>query len=196
MMTRAANGAEPKPARPAVMALTGLLLAVGVGFPAMGYWDRLNRREAEARQQLQAIQTRVEEAAAARASVEELRHNATLYPDRSELRRQSADMLQQVQQIPGYSELVVRRLEVLPPRREERYYQSGVSLQFGGSLAALHQFLQELEGAQPQLKVETLIVSADKEEHSRIDGQMVIHAFAVVTEKDSRKAGQRTGQRG
>jgi hypothetical protein len=165
------------------IAVAAILLLIFVGFPLLDQWDRLDGRLRDAQKKLAGIRSSVEEAAAGTKALQELETRATLHPSAAVLNQQTARMLQQVESLPAYRGITVRRLEGLPVREEETYYRSGVSLQFSGNLRDLHRFLQEVEGTKPALKVERITVTADTKNASRVEGQMVISGYAVVVGK-------------
>ena len=78
------------------------------------------------------------------------------------------------------------RQENLPLRDDEDFYRSGVSMQYSGSLTGLHRFLQQVEEAKPQIKVERLSVTANAKDSRRVEGQIVLSAYAVVTGKGAK----------
>jgi hypothetical protein len=162
----------------------GLILAVVfLLFPVMDAWDDRERQIGDAKKKIAAVESGVQEAAEASNSSRSLRTKATLYPNRLALNQQTARTLQRVQALPGYNTLSVRRLEGLPLRDEGKYFRSGVSVQFGGTMRDLHVFLAALETAEPALKVDRLNLAQDQKDPSRIEGQMVINGFAVVIEE-------------
>lgn len=165
------------------IAVGAIVLLMVFGFPLVDYWDKLNKELTDRQKKYAAIQTGLDDAIMAAKSMQELRQKASVYPDRVALNQQTARMLQQVEQIPGFSQLTVPRLEGLPLREEEDFYRSAVSMQFTGSLQNLHQFVQGVETASPALKVERLTVTADQNDTSRVEGQMVITGYAVVMRK-------------
>jgi Tfp pilus assembly protein PilO len=174
----------------------GVLLIIIVVFaimPLMDHWDRLNRELAEGRKQLQAIETGLEEQRAARTAREELAHKARIYSGPVLLNRQTAAMLHQVETLPGYRGLIVRRLEGLPLREETDFYRSSVSLQFSGSLRDVYQFMRAVEKAQPSLRVDRLTATTDPQNNSKIEGQMVISGFAVVAAEEDRPEKEKRG---
>jgi len=164
----------------AVGAIVALMV---VGFPVMDYWDDLSKAQQDREKKYAAIQTGLDDAIASAKSMKDLRETAAIYPDRVALTQQTARMLQQVETIPGFRDIAVRRLEGMPLRDEQEYYRSGVSLQFNGSLGNLHRFLEGIESASPALKVERLTVTAQQNNTSRVEGQMVITGYAVVMRK-------------
>jgi hypothetical protein len=165
----------------------GLILAVVfVLFPIMNLWDSRAEQIEAAKKKILAIQSGVQDAADASNSTRTLRTRATMYPNRLALNQQTARTLQRVQALPGYGTLSVRRLEGMPLRDEGKFFRSGVTLQFGSTLGDLHSFLTSLEGAEPALKVERLNLTLNQKDPSRIEGQLVINGFAVVTEERKR----------
>ncbi len=159
------------------------------GFPAMDYWqsleDGIRAKEAKIRE----IDDGVKDAADAVQAMRKLEEKATIYPDPHALNEQTPRMQIQVESLPAYARLAVSRVEGMTPRREESYQRSAVSLQFSGSLEALHDFLSELEAARPQLKVERLSITASTDEtsKSKIQGSMVIASYAVVIQQKSKR---------
>jgi Tfp pilus assembly protein PilO len=159
----------------------GLILAyILVISPALDNWDRLNKDLATGQSKLQAIQASLDEQVAAQKSLRELRDKTTVHNELRQLNQQTPGMLQQVESLPAYGSLTVRRLEGLPLREETEYYRSAVSLQFSGSLRNLHQFLSALEKSKPALKVDRLTISANRDRPELVEGQMVISGYAVV----------------
>ena len=163
-----------------------ILVVVFIGFPIMGQWDQQNEKINHAKQKIAAVESGVQDAAEASNSTRSLRTKATLYPNRLALNQQTARTLQRVQALPGYNTLSIRRLEGVPVRDEGKFFRSGVSVQFGGTLGDLHTFLAALEKAEPALKVERLNLAQDQKDPSRIEGQMVINGYAVVIEEKKR----------
>jgi hypothetical protein len=160
--------------------VVGVVLFLVAGAPLLDRWDSLNQEIDKNQKELRAIETNVQDAAGATLALRELRESATIYPDRAALDQQTAAMLQQLESLPSYRTIAVRRLEGLPLRDEQTYYRSSVSLQFSGNLGNVHGFLQEIEDALPALKVERLTLTADAKDTSKVEGQMVITGYAVV----------------
>jgi len=163
--------------------LAAIVLLMLVVLPAMEYSDRLNRRLEEAQKKLRTAETNVTNSLEVTMKQEKLREKASLYPDIPSLNRQTAAMLLQVQRLPAYRTLVVQRLEGLPMRADEDFYRSAVSLQISGDLSNLHQLLQQMEASRPALRIDRLTVVTDRNNPERIEGQLVISAYAVVTGK-------------
>ena len=161
-------------------AVGAILFLMLVGFPAKDKWDDVSAQVAHAEGSVQQIQDDLSAAANARMAIQKLRVTATVHPDVTSLNQQPARMLQEVQGLPAYRQISVARLEGLPLRQEDKIYRSAVSLQFNGGLAQIHQFLKEVDGAKPGLKVERLSLLQDAKEASQINGQMVIAGYAVV----------------
>jgi len=159
-----------------------LILLVGV-FPAMDYWESLNSDITKRQKELQTIKQGVEDAAQARRLITSLEASATLHSQPGDLNQQTALMLQQVERLGTYRGLIVRRLEGMPLREDEEVYRSGVSLQFSSTLSNLSQFLEELERSRPALKVDRLTLTSDPKVSARVEGQMVLSGYAVVTGK-------------
>jgi len=166
--------------------VAAILLYVLAVNPALDYWDRLNRDLTDWQKKLQAIQTGLDERVAAQKALKRLRETATVHEAPEHLNQQTAGMLQQVESLPGYGTLSVKRLEGMPLRLDTEFYRSAVTLQFSGSLRNLHQFLQQVETAKPALKVERLTLAANRDDSSRVEGQMVIAGYAVVMGKGKR----------
>lgn len=168
-------------------ALRFLGIAVGViaflvvvGFPMMDAWDRLGTEITEKQKKIAAIQTGVTDAASAVQARRQLEAMATIYTDPRQLSEQTPRMQVQLEQMPGYGALTVSRIEGLPPRQEESYFRSAVSLQFSGTLADLHQFLDQVDKAAPRLKIERLSITTSANETSKIEGSMVVASYAVL----------------
>lgn len=159
-----------------------VVLMVAV-LPAMEYSDKLNARVADAEKKLRTAESNVNDAFAATQTQKALQEKVTVHPDTASLNRQTATMLQQVQRLPAYRTLVVQRLEGLPLRADEDIHRSAVTLQVSGTLTNLHQLLDQLGSAQPALKVDRLTVVTNRKNPDRIEGQMVISAYAVVARK-------------
>lgn len=164
-----------------------ILVVVLVLFPVMDAWDGLNQRVTKAKTKLSDIEAGVTAAAEASNKSQALHEKATVYPTRVAVNQQTARILQRIEALPGYDKLSVRRLEGLPLRDEGSFLRSGVSMQFSGTLTDLHTFVQAMESARPILKVERLNVTQDQKDGSRIEGQVVINGFAVVTEKKGKQ---------
>jgi hypothetical protein len=164
-----------------------ILVLMLVLFPVMDAWDGLSTRVVKAKAKLSDIETGVTAAAEASNKGASLRDKATVYPNRAEVNQQTARMLQRIEALPGYDKLSVRRLEGLPLRDEGSFFRTGVSMQFSGTLTDLHTFVQATESARPILKVDRLTVAQDQKDASRIEGQVVINGFAVVTEKKGKQ---------
>ena len=162
------------------IAVGAIVVLMVVIFPVLDYWDGLNERLAKAQTQLREIQNNANDSAAVSLKQQALQEKVTLHPDTASLNRQTATMLEQVQKLPTYRTLLVQRLEGLPLRTDEQVHRSGVSLQFSGTLPNLHALLADLEGSRPALKVERLTIATERKNPERIEGQMVISAFAVV----------------
>jgi hypothetical protein len=154
--------------------------------PVLDYWDKLNREVDNADKKLRSISASVSDAATASTKTRELREKATVYATPRELDQQTAVMLQQIGSLPAYRELSIKRVENLPLRDDEDFYRSGVSMQYSGSLTGLHRFLQQEEEARPQIKVERLSVTANAKDSRRVEGQIVLSAYAVVTGKGAK----------
>lgn len=163
-----------------------VLLLVFVGFPAMEYWDGLQRKLDTARAKLASAQRDLDDAADVRQTSTKLARKATIHPTSRTLNQQTARMLQQIGSFAAYSRLSVRRLEGLQMRDEEDYYRSGLSFQFAASLDDLHSFLSDVESAEPTLKVERLSLTTDPKDPSRVQGQMVVTGYAVVLKKEAK----------
>jgi hypothetical protein len=154
-----------------------------VGFPVMDYWDGLSKKVTTTQKELTAIQTSVEDAASASGTLKRLQEKATIHADAAGLNRQTAVMRAQIERLPGYRALEVQRVEDLPVREEENVFRSAVQLQFSGTLGDLQQVLEGMEDAKPALKVDTLSLQTQSKNPSRIDGTMVVSAYAVVQER-------------
>lgn len=163
-----------------------ILAVVFVLFPIMDAWEDLGERIAKSETAIRDIEVGVRDAANATLEGQQLRALATVYPTRAALNQQTAAMLQRVETLPGYAGLSVRRLEGVPLRDETAFYRSGVRMQFSGSLAGLHTFLEAVEAAEPALKVDRLNISRSQENEGRIEGEVTIAGYAVVTEKRKR----------
>lgn len=168
-------------------ALRFLGMAVGViaflmlvGFPMMDAWDKLGTEIADKEKKINAIATGVSDEASAIQARRGLEALATIYSDPRQLPEQTPRMQLQLEGMPGYRGLTVNRIEGLPPRQEETYYRSAVSLQFTGTLGALHQFLDQVDKAAPKLKIERLSITASANETSKIEGTMVVASYAVL----------------
>jgi hypothetical protein len=160
--------------------LAGIAALMLVIMPVMDYWDGLSKRERDGLRRLQGIQQALGDQLAVQSSMTQLRETARIYPDRVALNQQTAMMLRQVESLPAYSGITVRRTDGMPLRDEEGFFRSAVSVQFGGTLQGVHRFLQEVDGARPSLKVERLTITADQNGGDRIDGSMVISGYALV----------------
>jgi hypothetical protein len=154
--------------------------------PVLDYWDKLNREVDNADKKLRAISTSVNDASTASIKMRELRDKARIYATPSELDQQTAAMLQQIGALPAYRELSIKRVENLPLRDDEDFYRSGVSMQYAGTLTGLHRFLDQVEKAKPQLKLERVSVTANAKDSRRVEGQIVLSAYAVVTGKGAK----------
>jgi hypothetical protein len=157
-----------------------ILVVVLVVFPLMDLLEGLRKRRADAEAKVLAVQTAVQDTLDANFALKNLQARAMIHPSAAGLPQQTARLLRQLETLPGYRGIEVRRLEGLPLRQEEDFYRSSVSLQFAGTLQNLHQFLQETEGAQPALKVERLTLNTGQKNSARVEGQMVITGYAVV----------------
>jgi hypothetical protein len=164
-----------------------ILVVVLVLFPVMDAWEALSKRVVTAKAKLSDIETGVTAAAEASNKSQALHEKATVYPTRVAVNQQTARILQRIEALPGYDKLSVRRLEGLPLRDEGSFLRAGVSMQFSGTLTDLHTFVQAMESAKPVLKVERLNVAQDQKDPSRIEGQVVINGYAVVTEKKGKQ---------
>ncbi len=151
-----------------------------VVFPLQRKWESVNRELKSTQQRIQAIETSVIESAGAIETQAQLTQVAQVYPVAGQLNQQTALMLQQIEQLPGYRRLVIHRQEGLPLRDEKQFQRSGVALQFSGALGDLHQFLAQVGQAAPTLKVERLTLAANPQNPSRVSGRIEIAAFAVV----------------
>jgi len=172
--------------------LVGIILAfILVGFPLMDYWETLNSRLESSQKKLRNIEQGIQDAADAGGALRDVRQKATFYRDALALNQQTARMRQQVESLPGYTGLSVRRLEDMPLRADAPLYRSAVSLQFDGTLTDLHRFLKGVETASPALKVERLTVASQPRNTARVEGQMVIVGYAVVVDPGT---GTRSGR--
>jgi hypothetical protein len=163
-----------------------LFVVLGV-FPIMDVWDGLSQNVVKAKNKLNDIESGVTAAAEASNKGAALRDTATVYSTRAGVNQQTARMLQRIEALPGYEKLSVRRLEGLPLRDEGSFFRTGVSMQFSGTLTDLHTFVQAVEGSKPVMKVDRLTVAQNQKDPSRIEGQVVINGYAVVTEKKGKQ---------
>jgi type II secretory pathway component PulM len=163
-----------------------ILVLVLVVFPILDAWDSLQEKISKAEGAITEVERSVTEAANATLESKQLRELATVYPTRAALNQQTAALLQRVENLEGYEKLSVRRLEGLPLREEDLYFRSGVRMQFSGSLADLHRFIQAVEEAKPALKVDRLNITRSHENEAEIEGEVAIAGYAVVTEKRKR----------
>jgi Tfp pilus assembly protein PilO len=176
------------------MAAGAIALVMFVLFPVMDYWTSLNKKVDDAKAKIQGIKSTVTDAAASSMEQEKLRTQLTLYPEPASLNRQTAKMLEQIQRLPGYQELSITRVEGMPLRTDEKVVRSGVSVQFSGTLDQLHKLLEQVGAAQPALKVDRLTTATARKNPERVEGQVVISAFAAVTGKPkSSKVGVNNG---
>lgn len=160
-----------------------ILFVVLVLFPVMDYWTRLDNEYTKKVGQINQIRDYATDSAAAAVAMKSLSARASLHPTKEALNQQTPGMLIRMQQIPGYADLNVRRLQAQPLRPEKKYYKSGVVLQFTSSATKLHQFLAGVENATPSLKVERLTLSLDPDNASRVQGTIEISGYAVVAGK-------------
>jgi Tfp pilus assembly protein PilO len=151
--------------------------------PLMDQWTHVNDGIAKDEATLKRIASDLGDAADAKTRLKDLQQVARLNADAVSVSQQTAQMLHQVESLPGYKGLSIARIEGMPLREEDRFYRSAVSLQFSGTLGRLHQFLQDVEKQKPVLKVERISLAANGKDPSRLDGQMVISAYAVVLQK-------------
>jgi hypothetical protein len=165
------------------IAAGAIVIVMFVLFPAMDYWTSLNKSVDNARAKIQGIKSDVTNAATASMEQEKLRKQITIYPEPTALNRQTAKMLEQIQRLPGYKDLSITRVEGMPLRAEEKIVRSGVSVQFSGSLEQLHTLLDQMGKAEPTLKVDRLTLGTGRKNPERVEGQMVISAYAAVTGK-------------
>lgn len=156
-----------------IVALYGVLMAVDAV-------DAVRKERAAVVQRIRDYEAAVLDRATLVGTLRELRTKATIYPNPEGRHRQTAQMLQQVERLPSYRTLSVRRLQALPLREQEGFFRSVVRLQFSGTQGNLHRFLEELQDSVPKLKVERLNLATDQRDPSRLEGQMDIAAFAVV----------------
>lgn len=156
-----------------------VVLSVAV-LPLQRKWNSVNDELKSTQRRIQEIQTSVVESAGALQTLANLQQVATVYPDSSQLNQQTALMLQQIEQLPGYRRLVIHRQEGLPLRDEKQFQRSGVALQFSGALGDLHQFLAQVGQSAPTLRVERLTLAANPQNPARVAGRIEIAAFAVV----------------
>jgi hypothetical protein len=176
--------------------VAAILAVVLVGFPALNYWDGLNREVAETENRLRNIQRELEDAARATRTLETLRDTARLHESRASENAQTARLREQLERLPAFRSLTVARMEDLPLRREEDYLRSGVSLQFSTKLNDLYRFLKEVEEARPALKVDRLTVSAATNDTARVEGQLVVVGFGVSLQSQApSRVPARTGAR-
>ena len=101
-----------------------------------------------------------------------LEDQARILRDTTELKQETARLLAQVEGLPAYASLSVRRLEGLPLRDDGTHYRSAVSLQFNCTLPYLHAFMQALEGARPALRVDRLTMSTSEDDPGKIKGSV------------------------
>lgn len=165
------------------IAAGAIVLVMFVLFPAMDYWTSLNSKVDQARKKISDIKTSVTDAATSSMEQEKLRKQITIYPEPAALNRQTAKMLEQIQRLPGYKDLSITRVEGMPLRAEEKVVRSGVSVQFSGSLEQLHSLLDQIGKAEPTLKVDRLTLGTGRKNPERVEGQIVISAYAAVTGK-------------
>lgn len=160
----------------------GLILVVMfVIFPALDYWDGLVKKVDDANKKIRNITADVTEAAQEEIALKKLRARVTLYPDQASLNKQTAKMLEQIQRLPAYRTLSISRVEGQPLRPDEKLIRSAVSIQFSGSLDRLHSLCRQMEKAEPALKVERLTLATGRQNPDRVEGQLVVSAFAAVT---------------
>ena len=162
-----------------------VVLFMVVVLPAMEYHDKLQKRLNDARTELANAASDLADAADAQGASRELEAVATLHRNPKDLNQQTARMLQQLGDCSAYQRINVRRLEGLALRSDDKFYRSSLSLQFSGTLQDLHLFLQQVQDSKPQLRVDRLSMATDPENPGRVQGQMIITGFAVVTSKQS-----------
>jgi Tfp pilus assembly protein PilO len=177
------------------IAAAAIVILMVVVFPAMDYWDRLNEKVTTANKKIAQITSDVTGAADADSKMKKLRAQVTLYPDQASLNRQTARMLEQIQRLPAYRELAITRVEGQPLRPDEMLVRSAVSIQFTGTLDHLHALCSQMEKAQPALKVERLTLATGRKALDKIEGQLVVSAFAAVTKGTSDERSSRTGSK-
>lgn len=177
------------------IAAAAIVILMVVIFPAMDYWDRLNEKVTTANKKIAQITSDVTGAADADSKMKKLRAQVTLYPDQASLNRQTARMLEQIQRLPAYRELAITRVEGQPLRPDEMLVRSAVSIQFTGTLDHLHALCSQMEKAQPALKVERLTLATGRKALDKIEGQLVVSAFAAVTKGTSDERSSRTGSK-
>ena len=148
--------------------------------------DPLLTRWTNVSQKLARVTQQIEDAKAGAASAEsetELRQllteTARLASAEAPLAEHTALLMQQVQQLPGYQDLEISRVEGLPVRPAEDYLRTAVSLQFGGSLNDLQKFLRALDRARPRLLVDRFSLSTHSKDSELVEGHLVIFAFSV-----------------
>jgi len=176
---------DQKTLRVGGVAVAVILALMVVVLPMLDYLDKLNKDAETKTARLRSIESSVQNHLKWNALRAGLKPVASLYPSAPGLNEQMPRMLQSVERLPSYGKLSVDRLENLPLREEENFYRSGLSMQFGGTLEGLQEFLEDMEKAEPALKVDRLTVSTDTRDASRIGGSMVINAFAVVEGKST-----------
>jgi Tfp pilus assembly protein PilO len=167
------------------MAAAAIAVLMVLVFPAMDYWTALTKNVDDATHKLQTIKSDVTDAAAAANEQAKLRRDVTLYPDVPSLNRQTAKMLEQIQRLSSYKDLSITRVEGMPLRADEKLVRSSVTIQFSGSLEHLHSLLEQMGKAEPALKVERFTLATGRKVPERIEGQMVISAYAAVTKGKS-----------
>ncbi len=165
------------------MGVAAIIVFMVVISPLMDQWKAADAAIARTKSKLSDLQTGLEDASTANQKLKELQARARIHPDLVSLNQQTAQMLRQVETLPGYHDIQVQRLEGMPLREEDRFYRSGVSLQFAGSLGNVQRFMHSVDQASPALKVDRVTINANPKEPGRIDGQMVITGYAVVLKK-------------
>jgi Tfp pilus assembly protein PilO len=158
----------------------GILGFVLIASPVMDQWDKKQSELNKHKRTLTDADQNVNDVLAARKATLELRKRAHVVATDDLLNAQTSRMLRQVQSLGSYRRLVVHRLEGMPLRQEEKYHRSGVSLQFGGTLRDLHALMREMRNASPSLRVERFSLASDGKDPRKIEGQMVVSAYAVV----------------
>jgi hypothetical protein len=186
MNIRGLSERDQKTLRLGVAAALIILVTMFVAMPLLEQLERINKSIRDEDSRIRRVESELRDHAAWTRLRKELEEHATLHNTETSLNEQTARMLAQVERLPSYQKLSVHRLEAIPVRNEETYYRSGVTMQFSGTLTALHAFLAEAEQAKPRLKVDRITVTTSAKDPSRLEGNLVLHAFAVAERKASR----------
>lgn len=169
--------------RPLIIGVASLLLLVILFLPLWNYWAALDSDRAELETRLKTLSANLDDQVKSQQLLADLRRQATIFPAAADLNRQTALLIQQVENAPGYSRLEVHRLEGMSVRSEEAYSRAGVSLQYSARLQDLHAFLRGLGAQQPAVKIERMTIGAHPTDSRWVAGQITLSGYAVAAEE-------------